>query len=58
MQKEEKMTKPKPEEHEGMPQHQPCPHAKHCGDRNPKYRKEQQNSRHICPQKRQKGRET
>jgi hypothetical protein len=34
-QKEEKRKKPKPEELEGMPQHQHCPLAKRRGDRNP-----------------------
>jgi hypothetical protein len=28
---------PKPEEHEGMPQHQQSPHAKRCEDISPKY---------------------
>jgi hypothetical protein len=32
---------PKPEEHEGMPQHQHCPHVKHSKDKNPKYHEEQ-----------------
>jgi hypothetical protein len=36
-QKEEKRENPKPEEHDGMPQHQHRPHAKRRGDRNPKY---------------------
>jgi hypothetical protein len=36
------MKKPKPEEQEGMPQHHHCPLAKHHGDRNLKYHKEQQ----------------
>jgi hypothetical protein len=41
-QKEGRRKKPKPEQQEGMPQHQ-CPtHAKHRGDGNPKYREEQQ----------------
>jgi hypothetical protein len=40
--KEEKRENPKPEEHEGMPQHQHCPLAKRRGDRNPKYHEEQQ----------------
>jgi hypothetical protein len=40
-QKEEKRKEPKPEEHEGMPQHQHCPLAKLRGDRNPKYHEEQ-----------------
>jgi hypothetical protein len=40
-QKEEKRNKkPKPEEHEGMPQHQRCPPTKRRGDRNPKYHEE------------------
>jgi hypothetical protein len=34
-----KRNKPKPEEYEGMPQHQHCPPAKRHGDRNPKYMK-------------------
>jgi hypothetical protein len=33
-QKEEKRRKPKPEEQEGMPQHQHCPPEKRRGDRN------------------------
>jgi hypothetical protein len=33
---------PKPEEQEGMPQHQHCPPAKHREDKNPKYHEEQQ----------------
>jgi hypothetical protein len=37
-----KEEKPKPEEHEGIPQHHHCPHAKHRGDRNPKYHEEQE----------------
>jgi hypothetical protein len=32
---------PKPEEQEGMPQHQNCPHAKHREDKNPKYHEKQ-----------------
>jgi hypothetical protein len=32
-QNEEKRKKPKPEEHEGMPQHHHCPPAKRRGDR-------------------------
>jgi hypothetical protein len=40
-QKEEKREKPKSEEHEGMPQHQHFPPAKHRGDRNPKYHEEE-----------------
>jgi hypothetical protein len=39
-QKEEKRKKPKPEEHEGMPQH--CPPEKRRGDRNPECHEEQQ----------------
>jgi hypothetical protein len=40
-QKEEKRKKPKPEEHECMPQRQHCPLAKkRRGDRNPKYHEE------------------
>jgi hypothetical protein len=34
-QKEEKRKKPKPEEHEGMPQRQHCPPKKRRGGRNP-----------------------
>jgi hypothetical protein len=35
--------RPKPdEEHEGMPQHRHCPHAKRREDRNPKYHEELQ----------------
>jgi hypothetical protein len=34
--------KPKPEEEEGMPQRQQCPHAKRRGDRNPEYHEEQE----------------
>jgi hypothetical protein len=41
-QKEEKRGKPKPEEQEGMPQHQHCPPAKRRGDRNLEYHEEQQ----------------
>jgi hypothetical protein len=37
-----KEGKPKPEEHEGMPQHQHCPLAKCRGYRNSEYREEQQ----------------
>jgi hypothetical protein len=33
--KEERRKKPKPEEHEGMPQHQHCPLEKRRGDKNP-----------------------
>jgi hypothetical protein len=40
--KEERRKKPKPEEQEGMPQHQHCPHAKRRGDLNPKCHEEQQ----------------
>jgi hypothetical protein len=40
--KEEKRGKPKPEEQEGMPQHQHCPLSKHHGDRSPEYHEEQQ----------------
>jgi hypothetical protein len=32
---------PKPEEHEGMPQHQHCLPARRRGDKNPKYHEEQ-----------------
>jgi hypothetical protein len=39
---EEKRKKPKPEEQEGMPQHQHCPPEKRRGDRNPKCHEEQQ----------------
>jgi hypothetical protein len=38
----EKPHRPKPEEHEGMPQHQLCPLTKRREDRNPKYHEEQQ----------------
>jgi hypothetical protein len=41
-QKAEKRGKPKPEEQEGMPQHQHCPPAKHHGNRNPNYHEDQQ----------------
>jgi hypothetical protein len=41
-QKEEKRKKPKPEEQEGMPQRQHCPHEKRRGDRNPECHEEQQ----------------
>jgi hypothetical protein len=34
-QKEEKRKKPKPEEQEGVPQHQHCPPENRRGDRNP-----------------------
>jgi hypothetical protein len=34
-QKEGKRKKPKPEEHEGVPQHEHCPRAKRRGDRYP-----------------------
>jgi hypothetical protein len=40
-QKEEKRKKPKPEEHDGMPQHQHCPLEKRRGDRNPECNEEQ-----------------
>jgi hypothetical protein len=33
--KEERRKKPKPEEQEGMPQHQHCPPEKRRGDKNP-----------------------
>jgi hypothetical protein len=33
--------KPKPEEKEGMPQHQHCPPAKRRGNKNPEYHEEQ-----------------
>jgi hypothetical protein len=33
---------PKPEEQEGIPQHQHCPLAKHHEDKSPKYHEEQQ----------------
>jgi hypothetical protein len=39
-QKEERRKKPKPEEHEGMPQHHHCPPARHLEDRNPQYHEE------------------
>jgi hypothetical protein len=38
----EKTHMPKPEEHEGMPQHQDCPPAKRREGRSPKYQEEQQ----------------
>jgi hypothetical protein len=47
-------VKPKPEEEETMPRHQHCPHAKHHGDRNPKYHMKSNRktlhefSPHIC----------
>jgi hypothetical protein len=41
-QKEEKRKKPKPEEHEGMPEDEHCPLATRRGDRNPKYHEDQQ----------------
>jgi hypothetical protein len=41
-QKEDKRKKPKPEEQEGMPHRQQCPHAKRLADRNPEYHEEQQ----------------
>jgi hypothetical protein len=41
-QKDERRKQPKPEELEGMPQHQFCPHAMRREDRNPKYHEEQQ----------------
>jgi hypothetical protein len=34
--------KPKPEEHEGIPQRQDCPPVKHRGDRNTKNHEKQQ----------------
>jgi hypothetical protein len=39
--KRRKRKKLKPEEQEGMPQHQHCPPAKRRGDRNPEYHEEQ-----------------
>jgi hypothetical protein len=39
-QNEEKREKPKPEEQEGMPQHQHCPLAKRREDRNSKHHEE------------------
>jgi hypothetical protein len=39
--KEEKPHTPKPEEEEGVPQHQHCPPAKHREDKNPRYHEEQ-----------------
>jgi hypothetical protein len=41
-QKEDKRKEPKPEEHEGIPQHQHCPLEKRRGDRNPVCHEEQQ----------------
>jgi hypothetical protein len=40
--------RPKPEEKDGMPQHQHCPLAKHRGDKNPKYHR-CKTSRRTCP---------
>jgi hypothetical protein len=40
--KGERKKKPKPEEQEGMPQHQRCPPEKRRGDRNPECHEEQQ----------------
>jgi hypothetical protein len=40
--KRRKEEKAKPEEHEGMPQHQHCPLEKRRGDRNPECHEEQQ----------------
>jgi hypothetical protein len=40
--KKEERKKPKPEEQEGMPQHQYCPPEKRRGDRNPECHEEQQ----------------
>jgi hypothetical protein len=37
---------PKPEEQEGMPQHQQCPLAKRRKDKNPKYHEEEQ--KHVA----------
>jgi hypothetical protein len=42
-QQEEERKKSKPEEREGMPQYQHCPHEKRHGDRNSKYHEEQHN---------------
>jgi hypothetical protein len=39
--KEERRKKPKPEEQEGMPQHQHCPLEKRRGDKNPECHEEQ-----------------
>jgi hypothetical protein len=36
-----KPHKPEPEEHEGVPEHQHCPPAKHREDISPKYHEEQ-----------------
>jgi hypothetical protein len=41
--KHEENHMPKPEEHEGMPQHQQCLHAKRREDGNPNSHEEQQN---------------
>jgi hypothetical protein len=38
--KEERREKPKPKEHEGMPQHQHCPPEKRRGDKNPECHEE------------------
>jgi hypothetical protein len=40
--KKKRRKKPKPEEQEGMPQHQHCPPEKRCGDKNPGCHEEQQ----------------
>jgi hypothetical protein len=39
-QEEESKNKPKPEQHEGMPQHEHCPLARRSEDKNPKYHEE------------------
>jgi hypothetical protein len=41
-QKDETIRKHRPGEEEGMPQYQHYPHAKHRGDRNPKYHEEEE----------------
>jgi hypothetical protein len=41
-QNEEKRKKPKPEEHEGIPQREHCPLAERRGERNPNYHGEKQ----------------
>jgi hypothetical protein len=44
--KRRKEEKTKPEEQEGMPQHQHCPPEKRRGDRNPECHEEQQ--KHVA----------
>jgi hypothetical protein len=40
--KKKRRKKPKPEEQDGMPQHQHCPPEKRCGDKNPECHEQQQ----------------